>query len=410
MSGAAGQAATDERLLSLDVLRGVAVGGILLANLPAFALPAAAYFSPLAWGGTSSADLAAWTVNFILVEGKLRALFSLVFGASLLLVLDRARLAGQQPERVHLARMAALFALGMAHLYLVWWGDILSHYALVGTIALLFSSGSARSLLRWSLMAAAAAMLLHGLTFLALLDAASRDTPQAVATWNAFATTFGVPPRGRLLAEIAALGGSWSDGLRWRLAHAPGPLALLRFTGLETLAAMLLGMAGLRSGFLTGEWGAARYRRLAAITLAVALPAYALLAAMVIAWHFDQRAVYLAAMLTPQPLRLIAAAGYAALILSLVCPGGMLTMRLAAAGRLALSNYLATSLIASAIFYGWGLGWFARLGRAEFYLLAPPLWLAMLLWSKPWLGRFRLGPFEWLWRSIARLAPQPLRR
>jgi uncharacterized protein len=108
------------------------------------------------------------------------------------------------------------------------------------------------------------------------------------------------------------------------------------------------------------------------------------------------------------PLRPVMVVGYAALIILLTRPGGFLTQRIAAAGRAAFTNYLGTSLIVTAFFYG--LGQYGRLDRAELWLVVLPLWGLMLLWSKPWLERFRYGPFEWLWRSLARGRPQPMRR
>ena len=113
--------------------------GILFANIPAFAFPTPGYFSPLGWGGTDPGDIGVWLTNFVFVEGRMRGLFSFLFGASMLLVIDRARESGQSAARVHYSRMAVLFLFGMAHMYLVWWGDILAHYALVGAIAFLFA-------------------------------------------------------------------------------------------------------------------------------------------------------------------------------------------------------------------------------------------------------------------------------
>ena len=113
-------------------------------------------------------------------------------------------------------------------------------------------------------------------------------------------------------------------------------------------------------------------------------------------------------MTLPALLRWPAILGYAALGMLLIRPDGRLTAHVAAAGRAALSNYLATTLVMVTLFYGFGL--FARLSRAELYVLAPPAWLAMLLWSKPWLERYRHGPAEWFWRSLARGSAQPMRR
>ena len=102
--------------------------------------------------------------------------------------------------------------------------------------------------------------------------------------------------------------------------------------------------------------------------------------------------------------------GIAALVMVLTETGGALTARIAAAGRCAFSNYLGASLVATAIFYGHGLGLYGRLSRWELYPLVFAMWAAMLLWSAPWLARYRFGPFEWLWRSLSRGAAQPMRR
>jgi uncharacterized protein len=102
--------------------------------------------------------------------------------------------------------------------------------------------------------------------------------------------------------------------------------------------------------------------------------------------------------------------GYAAFIILLARRRGWLARRIAAAGRSAFSNYLGTGIIAGAIFYGYGLGLYGYLTRFEAWLVVPAMWTAMLLWSKPWLDRFNYGPFEWLWRSLARWKVQPMRR
>ena len=165
------------RIASMDVMRGVAVMGILVANLPAFALPAAAYFSPLAWGGSSGANLWVWFATYVLVEGKMRGLFSLLFGASMILVIDRASASGDDPATVHFRRMGTLALIGAVHLYLFWWGDILLHYALVGAIAFLF----VRMPTRWLVIVAVALIVLQTISevapTLSYFTSASRDTP-----------------------------------------------------------------------------------------------------------------------------------------------------------------------------------------------------------------------------------------
>ena len=396
------------RIATLDFIRGVAVMAILVANLPAFGLPEAAYFSPLAWGGHAPADVAVWFATFVLVEGKMRGLFTLLFGASMLLVIDQAKAAGRNAAQVHLARMAVLFVVGCLHLYLVWWGDILAHYALVGAVAFLFAGLRTRWLLAFGGALLAWNMLYNIGGAVALFDSAARDTPERIALWDGFAGTFGVPPLADLRAEVAAFGGSWLDGVRWRWQHATDPLTFAMLVGPETLSAMLFGMAAYRTGLLTGAWSRGRLRRWALVCLGVALPAYALLGAVTIVHGFDQRWAFVGSVAASAPFRVLGALGYACLLALLFRPGGRLSERIAAVGRAAFTNYLGTSLIMLALFTG--AHRFGRLTRAELYLLAPPVWALMLLWSRPWLARYRYGPLEWLWRSLARGRLQPMRR
>lgn len=392
--------ATD-RIDALDVIRGVAVMGILVANLPSFALPGSAYFSPLPWGGSRTGDRVAWALNFVLIEGKMRGLFTLLFGASVLLVVERARAAGRSGARTHYSRMFWLFAIGSLHLYLFWWGDILTHYALVGAAAYLFTRLPVASLL----VAGAIAVVLSIL--MGLGGAFVAFSGDAVAA--ALLEGFGAPDRAELAAEVSAMRGGFSDGVAWRWRHAANPLVALPVLGPETLGYMLWGMAGLKSGFLTGAWERRRYARWALATLPIGWAAYAVLAWMTSTRGFDPRYVFLGSIAAAAPIRPLLIVGYACLIMLAAEPGGWLTKRIAAAGRAAFSNYLGTTLMMTFVFSGWGLGQFGRVGRAEMYLLVPVVWGLMLLWSKPWLEHHRYGPLEWAWRSLSRRALQPMR-
>ena len=115
----------------------------------------------------------------------------------------------------------------------------------------------------------------------------------------------------------------------------------------------------------------------------------------------------MAATVLVRPVRIPAVA---ALVILLTRKGGGLTQRIAAAGRAAFTNYLGTSIIMTGLFYGWGLGLYGELGRAQLWLVVIAMWVLMLAWSKPWLDRFEYGPLEWLWRSLARGSAQPMRK
>jgi uncharacterized protein len=171
---------------------------------------------------------------------------------------------------------------------------------------------------------------------------------------------------------------------------------------------MLLGMAGFRSGFLTGQWSDRPYRRVAALGIGIGAAAFGVLATITWRSGFRLPEVVAGYFAFSGPFRPVMALGYAALIILLFRRPSALRDRLAAVGRAAFTNYLGASIIGAVIFIGLGL--YGQLSRAEAWLLVPVVWLIMLAWSKPWLDRFAYGPFEWLWRSLARWDLQPMRR
>ncbi|MBO9622615.1 MAG: DUF418 domain-containing protein [Sphingomonas sp.] len=391
--------------------------GILLMNIVAFAMPQAAYFNPHAYGGAAGADLAVYLVNFVLFDGKMRGLFSFLFGASMLLVIDRAEAKGESAVRVHYARMLTLLAFGLAHLWLVWWGDILNLYALIGMIAFAFRRTDTPRLVGLGAVLVLAQCLLDGLmagsVAQATADLRSADpnaAHAAAATLAGFARGFGVPSPAAIAADLSEHRGSWSmiGAARWR-EEAWSPLRGLLLFGWETLGYMLLGMAAFRGGLLTGGWSRAAYVRWMKLGFAIGVPGYAALALWLVATQFSlvSTAVTLAVATLLRPPMILA---WACLILLAMRPGGTLTMRVAAAGRMAFTNYLATSLICTTLFYGYGFGLYGTLSRWQLYPLVALVCAAMLLWSKPWLESFRYGPFEWLWRSFARGRLQPMRK
>jgi uncharacterized protein len=169
-------------------------------------------------------------------------------------------------------------------------------------------------------------------------------------------------------------------------------------------------MAALRSGLLTGAWSRRAYAIGATIGFGVGVPAYAAIVSIPIRHGFDTASVAASDLVWSEPFRPVMILGWACLIVLLIRPGGALTARVAAAGRMAFSNYLGTTLICTTLFYGYGFGLYGRLSRAELYLVVVAVCVAMLAWSQPWLARFHYGPMEWLWRSLARGRLQPLRK
>lgn len=388
------------RLPTLDILRGLAVMGILLMNIGAFALPEGAFFNPDAVAIHGRWDRLIWSLQFILIDGKFRNIFSLLFGASMLLILRRAEAAGQDEGRVHMRRMAVLAGFGLAHFYLLWSGDILFHYAVVGAALLPVTDRSPRRLLTMALVC----LLLNFAIGIATVRPILAIHADPVA-WSGSAATFGAIDPAALRTEIALMRGGYGALVRDRLLEdGILPFIMLPATGFETAGLMLLGMAAFKSGFLTGNWPRARYRRVALAGYALGLPPMLGLAFWCNAQNFDPLSGFLATALWSLPVRPLLALAHVALALLWIGDGqGPFRARLAAVGRVAFTNYLGTSLVMSALFAGWGLGLFARLDRLALLGVVVAGWAAMLLWSAPWLARFRHGPLETLWRRLARI-------
>jgi len=403
-----------DRLITLDALRGFAVMGILAMNIVAFAMPEMAYVSPKAYGGETPSDIAGWALGFLLFDGKMRGLFSILFGASMLLIIDRAEAGGQKPATVHYRRMAWLAVFGLCHYFFIWWGDILFLYASVGCIAFGFRKWEARRLIKWALGLFTLGVVLTSLFFGAQLAVASTadDPASSMAEAGREVRDEYAKIDGEVPEELALYRGPYRPILDERLGNAANPLIMVLMSLLETLPLMMLGMALFRSGFLTGAWAAADYRRTALRWLPPGL-----LLTIVVGWlqwraGFDYLVAVNAFMAWSGPGRLMMTIAYAALILLLIQRAGASAWlaRVAAAGQMAFSNYLGTSIVMTTIFYGYGLGLFGAVDRWTLYLFCAGMWAVMLLWSKPWLERFRYGPLEWLWRSLARGSLQPMRK
>nr|WP_314446916.1 DUF418 domain-containing protein [uncultured Sphingomonas sp.] len=402
---------TGERIASLDILRGVAVMGILAMNIVAFADVPAAYFNPLAQTApVRTGDLLTYAGSFLLFDGKMRGLFSLLFGASLLLLAESKALGLVR------RRLLWLLVFGALHFFLIWWGDILTAYALVGLVALAFRDAGPRALVITALVLLAiqfaifAAMVPYALSLQEPVLAGTATAEQA-REWEQLTRDTIMPSAEHRASAIALYQGSWASLVHHQVTEKPlFPLAGLFAFGWETLAYMLLGMAALKTGLLTGAWEDRRYRRWALLCLAVALPVYLVALRFLFRAEWAGPAVFMwafAATVSVRPLMVVA---FACLIILATRDGGALVERIAAAGRAAFSNYLGTSIVMTGLFYGWGLGLYAKLGRMELALVVFAAWALMLLWSKPWLDRFRYGAFEWAWRSLTNWRVEPLRR
>jgi uncharacterized protein len=407
-----------ERFQSIDAIRGIAVMGILLMNILSFSMPSNAYLNPRAFGGMETTDVAAWMLSFILVDAKMRGLFSLLFGASMVLVIERGDDRGEDGNAIHLRRMAALAVIGLIHGIFIWYGDILFTYAVCGVIALFLAHKDTRSLVKWAI----GLLLINAIMWFGLMGAAQAlavtasapgADPELVKALADMRQGFG--DGGAAMAkELAAYRGNYGDALSFRTGAEMWfmPLVFLVTAGAETVGLFALGMALFKNGFLTGAWDAAAYRRLAKWMYLIGLPPMIALAFWSRSTGFDFIDTATATSALALPFRPFVMLGHASLAMLVILHfrNSPWMARVTAAGRAALSNYLLTSGLMTTLFYGYGGGLFGQLSRAQVYAIVPLVWLLMLLWSKPWLDRYRYGPLEWLWRSMARGGLQTMHR
>ena len=346
-----------------------------------------------------------WSVVYLFADTKFISIFSMLFGAGMAMMSDRMAARGAAGTGLHYRRQFWLLVIGLAHAYLIWHGDILVAYALCGFILYPLRNLSPRRLLWIGGCAVAFLVALWGLVGMSVPSWPAEDLAVATAEWS--------PPPEVQAAEIEAFRGTWTEQLRVR-----APVALTvqttAFLGLFLWRAgglMLVGMALYRLGVLSASRSTAFYRRMAVIGLAAGLP----LAAAGVAYKLHHGFAFEKAMFQGALFNYVGSVGvflgYVALVMLAVQRGWFpgLQRRLAATGRMALTNYIAQSVICSLIFYGHGLGMFERVGAPGRLGIVVGIWVAQLLWSPWWLARFRFGPLEWFWRSLSYMKRQPLR-
>lgn len=377
-------------------MRGIAVLGILAVNVTGLWGPLLATFSPVLPRPEPGAT--AWfVIVYVLFEGKMRALFTLLFGASMVLFVEAAERRGVDGDRLQLRRLGWLALFGYLHYLLLWWGDILFPYALCGALALPLRRLPPASL------AIAGAMLFTAAQGMAALLMAPLLLGPAPADRGMAA---------RIAADIAAdvgvLHAGFLDAVRLRLTGDPFlPFATTFHTFTETFPLMLIGMALIGSGFFSGRWSRRALARVAAGGIALGgVPALALAAWGTRAGWPPLLAFALVGPFAALP-HLAMALGYAAALV-LAWPAAATShagRALAAAGRCAFTNYIGTTVLMGALFSGWGLalGWRAEGGGMARGLLPLAVllgWAAMLAWPQWWLRRFGQGPLEALWRRL----------
>jgi uncharacterized protein len=393
------------RETTVDVVRGFALLGILAMNIIAFAYPGNSYENPTAPGsepyiGTfEGANRAAWWITHVAVDLKMMALFSMLFGGGVVLM-SHGRSGGF--AGLYYRRLAFLGAVGFVHAFAIWFGDILLSYAIAGLLLYPLRNFSPRVLIP-----AGMGVLMFGIALAVGMGKLMEFMPEEQRA--------AMEPTAEKYVQVIDQVRSGAVGsliYNATTALSAQIFGLVLWTYWRALGLMLIGMGLMKTGFFTGRWSTRAYAVTAAVGYACGLVLIIPIGMMIERDGHGSMTFFTPRAQANYVGSVGVALGHASLLILIVKAGALrfVTDRLAAVGRMAFTNYLATSVVMTFCFYGWGLGLFAKFERAEVYWFVLGMWTLILIWSPLWLAWFRMGPLEWLWRSATHLAWQPMRR
>jgi len=421
-----------ERIASIDVLRGCALLGILLMNIQDFGLPGAAYWNPTLWGGATGANLGYWFANQVLFEGKMRTIFSMLFGAGFLVLASRAEARGPEARAnladIYYRRTWWLLLLGLLHAFFLWSGDILFPYAICGLLLYILRHLSPRALILTGVL-----LLVPG-PFVGYYEARetqeirqkgeaaltaeksgkklTKEQEEAKKKWEEKKKNL-FPDQQKIQKDVNEHRAGYWHFFKIRAGHVWNNMreGIYTWVPWDCGSMMLIGMGLFKLGVFSAQLPFGTYLRLMLVGYGLGIPVLAYVASVIIQQKWDPLAPFWWGWCVYDYGRLTVALGHISLVMIIVQRGWLpwLTRRLAAVGQTALSNYLLTSFLGTFFFNGYGLGFFGHLQRHQLLYVAAGIWTLNLTISPLWLRHFRFGPMEWLWRSLTYWKKQPMR-
>lgn len=416
-----------ERIGAVDVLRGFALLGILLMNIVAMGMHFGAYDNPTVAGGSTGANLWVWFVLHVLAEGKMRCLFSLVFGASVILLLRK--MAGRDDGAdIYYRRTLWLLLFGIVHAFLLWGGDILYPYALCALALYPFRNLRAKRLL----LAGGVLVLLNALAYVGQgfaqreLIEKGRAAEQALSAGKALTDEqeqertayrqwqrFVQPTPEQLRQDIEGWRGSPASviGARAQMVTFFHGLPYYHPLFWDIWSMMLIGMGLMKLGVLSAERSFRLYGIFVLAGYGIGIPVNSYTGWVLVSSNFDPIIKSFTASAYDVG-RLSIALGHLGLIMLVVKAGRLrwLTAPLSAVGQTAFSNYILHSVITAFVFTGYGLALYGSLQRYQLYYVVAAIWIVNLVASPLWLRYYRFGPLEWCWRSLTYWKRQPMRQ
>ena len=427
--------AETSRLKVIDALRGVALLGILLMNIPGFSM--ADYFSESFRNDPTNVNFWVRAVINTIFEGKMRALFGMVFGAGLLLFVMKKEATGKPVHALFYRRMFWLVLFGLIHAHLILWiGDILYLYGVCGMIVYLFRNFPPKYLVLAVPLVAIVDFTTNTIFYqdlrakrIAYVDATKAQSQsqtltdaqtKALTTWRQIEKTM-IPNREDAKENTAKMKSNYSTVASYlRPLAFDGQTKYLPYELWDSIALMLLGLALFKWGFLTGSWSNDDYWKVLKIGYGIGLP----LVIYSFYYGFQNFSTLEAnlARMERVPInwinliypfqRIFLVMAHASALILLYKSGKVQSLfrRLEAVGQMAFTNYITHSVICTLFFFGYGLNYYAELEFYQIFFVAFAIWLFQLIISPIWLRHFYFGPLEWLWRSLTYWKMQPMRR
>jgi uncharacterized protein len=435
-SALAGAPVTEsERIILLDSIRGIAVLGILLMNIPGFAMAFLQIFDPSIRNELSGPNFYAYYIVELVMEGSQRALFTMLFGAGMLLFLGRMekKVEGLMVAEYYFRRQLWLLAFGLFNAYiLLWYWDVLFHYAIFGMLLFPFRRLSPQALIIAGGVCVVMLTVRENVNF--YRDKAMIERGEAVAAIDTTKVKLSEIQKENLQAmqgfkeetskeskekkirknEQKVLG-SYADLYQhhsersYRLETA----GVFNFLFWDLLIFMFIGMAFYKTGIITGNHRTKTYWSLCLVGLGVGLPLSYFRLQPLFEHQFNLYLITKNEHFEFYELsRVFRSLGIFGVIMLLYKSGwfNWLFSMMRPVGQMAFTNYLMQSFLGGLIFYGVGFGFFGKLQRYEMYYVVLGIWIFQILFSHVWLRYFQFGPLEWTWRSLTYWKKQPIKR
>ncbi len=424
----------NERISILDALRGFAILGILLMNIPGFGLPGRVAWDPSVLHEWNSIDYKTWFTVAWIPDGTQRAIFSMLFGAGIVLFTTRqeSRVEGVKSADYFFRRQLWLIVFSLIDVYLLLWqGDILFDYACYGMILYVFRRLSPK----WLLTAAGICVLFmfarenrdfylekrvisRGEIVAAIDTTKTKLTERQKADFAAMQDFKERSTQERKVKSmkkaITQVTGSYEDLYEFRTGNFIDNIIHYTYFSLwDVLAFMFAGMAFFKMGILTGKAPIRIYWLFCILGLGIGLTLSYLYIRPMIDTQFNRFEYVKRVSLQFYDIsRCFRTLGLFGLIMLLYRSGwfNWLFELMRPVGQMAFTNYLGQSILCGLYFNGIGLGMYGKLSRHEVYFVVAAVWVIQIIWSHLWLRYFRFGPLEWCWRSLTYWKRQPFRK